>query len=59
MTPLEILKQIKRFDYNMSREQNQRYVELEKALTPPTVDEVCNALSKEIAMNELGKENRK
>ena len=32
MTPLEILKQIKRFDGNMSREQNQRYAELEEAL---------------------------
>lgn len=42
---LELLKQIKRFDGNMSREQNQRYAELEEALTPPTVDEVCVALS--------------
>ena len=32
MTPKETLKQIRRFDGNMSREQNQRYYELETAL---------------------------
>lgn len=41
---LELLKQIRRVDGNMSREQNQRYAELEQALTPPTADEVCKAL---------------
>ena len=42
---LEALRKIKRFDGNMSREQNQRYAELEKVLTPPTAEEVCMALS--------------
>ena len=32
MTALSLLKQIKRFDGNMSREQNQRYYELETLL---------------------------
>ena len=52
MTPKEQLKQIRRFDGNMSREQNQRYYELETALTEleelkryPTSEEVCKALS--------------
>ena len=42
---LEMLKYMKRIDGNLSREQNQRYAELENALTPPTEEEVCKALS--------------
>ena len=38
---LELLKQIRRVDGNMSREQNQRYAELEKALTPLRLMKVC------------------
>lgn len=52
---LEILKQIKRVDGNMSREQNQRYAELELLLTKlktlkryPTSEEVCKALQSEL-----------
>lgn len=30
---LELIKEIRRFDPNMSREQNQRYYELEKYIT--------------------------
>lgn len=52
---LDLLKQIKRVDSNMSREQNQRYSELEQAIAEheelkryPTADEVCKALSEQL-----------